>query len=72
MYSPAKPRKSLIRMDPDCAICHAPATAQCDCEAKGLDLAVKQAEQRMMTQLYNDIRYDQIPPCELVLLRARY
>jgi hypothetical protein len=43
-------------MDPDCAICHAPATAQCDCEAKGLDMAVKQAEQRMMTALYNDIR----------------
>ncbi|KAF4980774.1 hypothetical protein FZEAL_3288 [Fusarium zealandicum] len=35
-------------MDPDCAICHAPANMACDCEAKGLDVAVKQAEDRMM------------------------
>ncbi|KAK9773614.1 hypothetical protein SCAR479_09758 [Seiridium cardinale] len=51
-----KPRKSIIRMDPDCAICHAPATLQCDCEAKGLEVAVRQAEQRMMQSIYNDIR----------------
>ncbi|KAK2002899.1 hypothetical protein LX36DRAFT_194717 [Colletotrichum falcatum] len=43
-------------MDPDCAICHAPASMACDCEAKGLDVAIKQAEQRMMQSIYNDIR----------------
>ncbi|KAI1845811.1 hypothetical protein JX265_000010 [Neoarthrinium moseri] len=43
-------------MDPDCAICRAPATVQCDCEAKGLESAVKQAEDRMMRGIYNDIR----------------
>ncbi|OLN88256.1 hypothetical protein CCHL11_00405 [Colletotrichum chlorophyti] len=43
-------------MDPDCAICHAPASVACDCEAKGLDVAIKQAEHRMMQSIYNDIR----------------
>ena len=56
-YYHPKPRKSVIRMDPDCAICHAPATLSCDCEAKGLDMAVRQAESRMMQSIYNDIRY---------------
>ncbi|KAI0022741.1 hypothetical protein F4780DRAFT_165591 [Xylariomycetidae sp. FL0641] len=49
-------KPSLIRMDPDCAICHAPATLACDCEAKGLEVAVQQAENRMMQTIYNDIR----------------
>ncbi len=44
-------------MDPDCAICSQPALAQCDCEAKGLDLAVRQAEQRMMDSHFRQIRY---------------
>ncbi|KAK0718190.1 hypothetical protein B0T26DRAFT_645613 [Lasiosphaeria miniovina] len=43
-------------MDPDCAICHAPATLACECEAKGLEVAVRQAENRMMQSIYNDIR----------------
>jgi hypothetical protein len=43
-------------MDPDCAICSSPALAQCDCEAKGLDTAVRQAETRMMTTYFSDIR----------------
>ncbi|AEO55455.1 hypothetical protein MYCTH_2086739 [Thermothelomyces thermophilus ATCC 42464] len=43
-------------MDPDCAICHAPASLACDCEAKGLEVAVRQAENRMMQSIYNDIR----------------
>ncbi|TDZ38881.1 hypothetical protein C8034_v005898 [Colletotrichum sidae] len=43
-------------MDPDCAICHAPASVACDCEAKGLDVAIKQAEHRMMQSVYNEIR----------------
>ncbi|KAF3062222.1 hypothetical protein GL218_04054 [Daldinia childiae] len=51
-----KPRKSIIRMDPDCAICHAPASLACDCEAKGLEIAVEQAESRMMQSVYNDVR----------------
>ncbi|KAG4252477.1 hypothetical protein FPRO06_03931 [Fusarium proliferatum] len=48
--------KSIFRMDPDCAICHAPANMACECEAKGLDVAVKQAEDRMMRSIYNEIR----------------
>ncbi|KAI8956269.1 hypothetical protein F4801DRAFT_573795 [Xylaria longipes] len=56
MYSREKHRKSVIRMDPDCAICHAPATHACDCEAKGLEAAVQQAELRMMQSVYNEIR----------------
>jgi hypothetical protein len=44
-------------MDPDCAICSKPAIAQCDCEAQGLDIAVRQAEQRMMSSVFTDIRY---------------
>lgn len=43
-------------MDPDCAICHAPASLACECEAKGLEVAVRQAEARMMQSIYNDIR----------------
>ncbi|RSL82310.1 hypothetical protein CEP51_005232 [Fusarium floridanum] len=33
--------------DPDCAICLAPASVLCDCEAKGLDLAISQQEHRI-------------------------
>ncbi|KAH8681138.1 hypothetical protein BX600DRAFT_13059 [Xylariales sp. PMI_506] len=43
-------------MDPDCAICHAPASIRCDCEAKSLEIAVKQAEARVMQSLYDEIR----------------
>lgn len=53
----SKTRKTIIRMDPDCAICHAPASVACDCEAKGLEVAVKQAEERMMRSIYTDIRF---------------
>ncbi|KAI0399378.1 hypothetical protein F4802DRAFT_40254 [Xylaria palmicola] len=56
MYSSQKHRKSVIRMDPDCAICHAPATHACDCEAKGLEAAVQQAEHKMMQSMYSEIR----------------
>ncbi|KAI0868842.1 hypothetical protein GGS24DRAFT_494242 [Hypoxylon argillaceum] len=56
MYPREKHRKSVIRMDPDCAICHAPATHACDCEAKGLEHAVQQAELRMMQSVYTEIR----------------
>ncbi|KAI8633396.1 hypothetical protein F5Y19DRAFT_471668 [Xylariaceae sp. FL1651] len=55
-YPREKPRKSVIRMDPDCAICHAPANHACDCESKGLETAVRQAEARMMQSVYHDIR----------------
>ncbi|KAH9887120.1 hypothetical protein F4778DRAFT_786419 [Xylariomycetidae sp. FL2044] len=51
-----KKRKSVVRMDPDCAICQGPASLACDCEAKGLEVAVRQAETRMMQSVYNDIR----------------
>lgn len=43
-------------MDPDCAICHAPAQAACECEAKGLDMAIRQAEDRVMKSIYAEIR----------------
>ncbi|KAI0159588.1 hypothetical protein GGR57DRAFT_499913 [Xylariaceae sp. FL1272] len=56
MHSSKKSRKDVIRMDPDCAICHAPASHACDCEAKGLETAVRQAEARMMQSIYSDIR----------------
>ncbi|KAH8159361.1 hypothetical protein CIB48_g8880 [Xylaria polymorpha] len=56
MFAREKHRKSVIRMDPDCAICHAPATHACDCEAKGLEAAVQQAELRMMQSVYTEIR----------------
>ncbi|KAF7871800.1 hypothetical protein EAF04_003907 [Stromatinia cepivora] len=52
----ARNNKNVKIMDPDCAICSQPAIAKCECEAKGLDLAVRQAEQRMMNSVYNDIR----------------
>ena len=41
---------------PDCAICNAPAFTQCECEAKALDVAIRQAENRMMWSKVNDIR----------------
>ena len=53
----SRSKKPVKIMDPDCAICSQPALAQCECEAKGLDLAVRQAEQRMMNSVLNDIRY---------------
>ncbi|KFY74631.1 hypothetical protein V499_05378 [Pseudogymnoascus sp. VKM F-103] len=53
---PYREREKPETMDPDCAICSSPALAQCDCEAKGLDTAVRQAETRMMTTFFADIR----------------
>lgn len=73
MYSRrrSKSRKGIIRMDPNCAICNAPATLACDCEAKGLEMAVRQAEERMMRSIYSDIRsaaasamtFERLQPC---------
>ena len=57
----SRSQKPVKIMDPDCAICSQPALAQCECEAKGLDIAVRQAEQRMMTSVFNDIRYASHP-----------
>lgn len=53
----SRSKKPLQIMDPDCAICSQPAVAQCECEAKGLDIAVRQAEHRIMSSVFNDIRY---------------
>jgi len=47
----------MNNMDPDCAICSHPATAQCECEALALDKAVSQAETRMMASVFTEIRY---------------
>ncbi|KAM6534561.1 hypothetical protein FALCPG4_004191 [Fusarium falciforme] len=44
------------RMDPDCAVCRAPASMVCDCEAKGLDVAVRQQEDRVMRPMYQKTR----------------
>lgn len=61
-------RPHIQNMDPDCAICSQPALAQCECEAKGLDLAVRQAEQRMMTSVFSEIRYiTLLPPSSRLL-----
>ncbi|KAH8648666.1 hypothetical protein BX600DRAFT_555110 [Xylariales sp. PMI_506] len=54
--APAKPMQVGVPMDPNCAICRAPASLRCDCENKALAIAVKQAESRMMTSIYGDIR----------------
>jgi hypothetical protein len=60
-------------MDPDCAICHAPATRACDCEAKGLEVAIRQAESRMMQSVYSDVRYGNLPagPAHNVVLSVQ-
>ncbi|OAA56683.1 hypothetical protein SPI_07690 [Niveomyces insectorum RCEF 264] len=55
-YRSYTPRKVIIRMDPDCAICHAPVSLKCDCEAQSLEVAILQAEGRVMQQIYEDIR----------------
>jgi hypothetical protein len=60
----SRSKKPVKIMDPDCAICSQPALAQCECEAKGLDIAVRQAEQRMMSSIFNDIRYLSANPIE--------
>ncbi|KXJ85528.1 hypothetical protein Micbo1qcDRAFT_112575, partial [Microdochium bolleyi] len=51
-----KPRKCILKMDPDCAVCHAPANMACNCEARSLEVAVEQAENRMMQSVYDEIR----------------
>ena len=57
MYeSDQKSRKHYIKMDPDCALCHAPASHSCNCEARSLEVAVKQAETRIMQSIYDEIR----------------
>jgi hypothetical protein len=50
------PKQVKIRLDPDCAICHAPALVACDCEAKGLKIAIKQAEGKVMGPIYHRVR----------------
>lgn len=49
-------RRDKWNVDPDCAVCHSPAPLLCECEAIGLETAMKQAEERMMTSIYRDIR----------------
>jgi hypothetical protein len=45
----------MASMGADCAICSQPAIARCNCEVKGLDTAVRQAEQKTMANVFNDI-----------------
>ncbi len=51
------------RMYPECAICHGPDFS-CECERNTLDAVMKQAESKMMTSVYNDIRSvsEPLPP----------
>ncbi|KAF4948625.1 hypothetical protein FGADI_9529 [Fusarium gaditjirri] len=49
-------KKKIFRMDPDCAICGLPGSATCICEAKALDIALTQAESRMMGPLAQAVR----------------
>lgn len=49
-------------MDPDCAVCHSPASAACECEAKALTKALRRAEHRVMSAIYDDIRFVARPP----------
>lgn len=57
-YHPPQPPpvRKLEKMDPDCAICHAPATRACDCEANSLETAIRQAEARAMQHVFNELR----------------
>ncbi|KAF5009899.1 hypothetical protein FDECE_3884, partial [Fusarium decemcellulare] len=55
-HRPVSSRERVYRWDPDCAICHAPASVECDCEAKGLDAAIKQAEEMVMSSAYREVR----------------
>lgn len=57
MYTREPTKKSVIKMDPDCAICSAPATMSCDCEANGLERAIREAEDQVMRPLYTRVRY---------------
>lgn len=41
-------------MNPYCAICHAPIATRSDCEAKALEVAVRQAESRILQRLRNE------------------
>jgi hypothetical protein len=45
----------MASMDTKCAICSQPAIARCNCEVKGLDTAVRRAEQRTMANVFSDI-----------------
>ncbi|EPE08859.1 hypothetical protein F503_04446 [Ophiostoma piceae UAMH 11346] len=56
-YRDYKPRKLVTRMDPDCAICRAPASRACECEAQGLEIAITQAETQMMQSMYDEIKH---------------
>ncbi|KAM0350465.1 hypothetical protein ACHAP4_010032 [Fusarium culmorum] len=43
-------------MDQDCAICGGPARGNCTCEAKAIDIAVAQAENKVIAPLAKEIR----------------
>ncbi|KAM5347582.1 hypothetical protein ACJ41O_007406 [Fusarium nematophilum] len=56
IYARQRLKKNRYVLDPDCAICRAPVTMNCDCEAKGLNIALKNAEERIMQGTYQSIR----------------
>ena len=54
--SSVKPRRTFKEIDPNCAICNAPPPVPCDCESNALEVAVRQAENRILNPLYINIR----------------
>jgi hypothetical protein len=50
------PNSETLGMNPNCAICNAPASEACLCESRAFELAITQSELRMMRQRYEEIR----------------
>ena len=70
-HSPSRPTSQSMSaqmiFDPDCVICNSPANVPCECEAQRLDQAVHNAEQRMMSGMLDDIRYEGLSAQKLEL-----
>lgn len=49
-------RPQPLSMDPNCSICHLPFSSSCDCETKAMEVAFRQAENKVMKSVYRDIR----------------
>jgi hypothetical protein len=48
--------RSINSFDPDCAVCSRPTSAQCECEARAFDLALKESERMSCALDFNTIR----------------
>jgi len=47
---------NLIKYDPVCAICFGPASILCNCEAKAVEIALRQAEEKVMGPTFDRAR----------------